>query len=157
AQALKGRSSRPYIFTKCERVWDERGNIGGSLKAGLNCRENEGSLRRVKGDVIDLYQIHLADPGFDIEKGLGGMGRLKEEGKIRFIGVSNFSVPQMRRALKIAPITSLQPPYSILAREVEEEILPFCAYRDIGVIVYSPMYSGLLTGAMTRQRIANFS
>jgi aryl-alcohol dehydrogenase-like predicted oxidoreductase len=157
AQALKGRSSRPYIFTKCERVWDERGNIGGSLKADSIRRECEASLGRLKVDVIDLYQIHWPDPDSDIEEGWTEMARLKEAGKVRLIGVSNFSVPQMRRALKIAPITSLQPPYSILAREVEEEILPFCAYRDIGVIVYSPMYSGLLTGAMTRQRIANFS
>jgi aryl-alcohol dehydrogenase-like predicted oxidoreductase len=156
-RALKGRSSRPYIFTKCERVWDERGNIGGSLKAESIRRECEASLRRLSLDVIDLYQVHWPDPDSDIEEGWTEMARLKEEGKVRFIGVSNFSVPQMRRALKIAPITSLQPPYSILAREAEEEILPFCQHRDIGVIVYSPMYSGLLTGAMTRQRIANFS
>src|SRR5262249_35489693 len=103
AQALKGRSSRPYIFTKCERVWDERGNIGGSLKAGSIRRECEASLRRLKVDVIDLYQIHWPDPDSDIEEGWREMARLKEEGKIRFIGVSNFSVPQMRRALKIAP------------------------------------------------------
>jgi aryl-alcohol dehydrogenase-like predicted oxidoreductase len=156
-RALKGRSSRPYIFTKCGRVWDERGNIGGSLKAESIRRECEASLRRLNAPVIDLYQVHWPDPESDIEEGWTEMARLKEEGKVRFIGVSNFSVPQMRRALKIAPITSLQPPYSILAREVEEEILPFCLHRDIGVIVYSPMHSGLLTGAMTRQRIANFS
>jgi aryl-alcohol dehydrogenase-like predicted oxidoreductase len=156
-QALQGRSSRPYLFTKCARVWDEHGNIGGSLKAESIRRECEASLRRLRVDVIDLYQIHWPDPEGDVEEGWTEMARLKEEGKVRFIGVSNFSVPQMRRALKIAPITSLQPPYSILAREVEEEILPFCLHREIGVIVYSPMHSGLLTGAMTRQRIANFS
>lgn len=157
ARALKGKPNRPYIFTKCERVWDEVGNIGGSLKAASIRSECEASLRRLNLEVIDLYQVHWPDPDSDIEEGWTEMARLKEEGKVRFIGVSNFSVPQMRRALKIAPITSLQPPYSILAREAEEEILPFCQHRDIGVIVYSPMYSGLLTGAMTRQRIANFS
>ena len=157
ARALKGRSNRPYIFTKCERVWDERGKIGGSLKAESIRRECEASLRRLQMDVIDLYQIHWPEPDADIEEGWTEMARLREEGKVRFIGVSNFSVQQMKRAMKIAPITSLQPPYSLVAREVEEDILPFCMRNDIGVIVYSPMYSGLLAGAMTRQRIANFA
>jgi aryl-alcohol dehydrogenase-like predicted oxidoreductase len=157
ARALKGRSNRPYIFTKCERVWDERGKIGGSLKAESIRRECEASLRRLQMDVIDLYQIHWPEPDADIEEGWTEMARLREEGKVRFIGVSNFSVQQMKRAMKIAPIASLQPPYSIVAREVEEDILPFCMRNNIGVIVYSPMYSGLLAGAMTRQRIANFA
>jgi aryl-alcohol dehydrogenase-like predicted oxidoreductase len=154
---LKGRSNRPYIFTKCERVWDERGKIGGSLKAESIRRECEASLRRLQMDVIDLYQIHWPEPDGDIEEGWTEMARLREEGKVRFIGVSNFTVQQMKRAMKIAPITSLQPPYSLVAREVEEDILPFCMRNNIGVIVYSPMYSGLLAGAMTRQRIANFA
>jgi aryl-alcohol dehydrogenase-like predicted oxidoreductase len=157
ARALKGRSNRPYIFTKCERVWDERGKIGGSLKAESIRRECEASLRRLQIDVIDLYQIHWPEPDADIQEGWTEMARLREEGKVRFIGVSNFTVQQMKRAMKIAPITSLQPPYSIVAREVEEDILPFCMRNNIGVIVYSPMYSGLLAGAMTRQRIANFA
>ena len=157
ARALKGRSNRPYIFTKCERVWDERGKIGGSLKAESIRRECEASLCRLQMDVIDLYQIHWPEPDADIEEGWTEMARLREEGKVRFIGVSNFSVQQMKRAMKIAPITSLQPPYSLVAREVEEDILPFCMRNNIGVIVYSPMYSGLLAGAMTRQRIANFA
>jgi aryl-alcohol dehydrogenase-like predicted oxidoreductase len=157
ARALKGRSNRPYIFTKCERVWDERGKIGGSLKAESIRRECEASLRRLQMDVIDLYQIHWPEPDADIEEGWTEMARLREEGKVRFIGVSNFTVQQMKRAMKIAPITSLQPPYSIVAREVEEDILPFCMRNNIGVIVYSPMYSGLLAGAMTRQRIAKFA
>ena len=157
ARALKGRSNRPYIFTKCERVWDERGKIGGSLKAESIRRECEASLRRLQMDVIDLDQIHWPEPDGDIEEGWTEMARLREEGKVRFIGVSNFSVQQMKRAMKIAPITSLQPPYSLVAREVEEDILPFCMRNNIGVIVYSPMYSGLLAGAMTRQRIANFA
>jgi aryl-alcohol dehydrogenase-like predicted oxidoreductase len=156
-RAVKGRNSRPYIFTKCERIWDAKGNIGGSLKAESIRRECEASLRRLQVDMIDLYQIHWPEPDADIEEAWTEMARLKEEGKVKFIGVSNFSVPQMRRAMKIAPITSLQPPYSILAREVEEDILPFCMRNNIGVIVYSPMYSGLLSGAMTRERIAKFS
>ena len=157
ARALAGRSRQPYVFTKCERIWDENRQIQKSLKADSIRRECEASLRRLQRDTIDLYQIHWPEPDADIEEGWTEMARLREEGKVRFIGVSNFTVQQMKRAMKIAPITSLQPPYSIVAREVEEDILPFCMRNNIGVIVYSPMYSGLLAGAMTRQRIANFA
>ena len=157
ARALKGRSNRPYVFTKCERVWDDKGNIGRSLKAESIRREVEGSLRRLHVDVIDLYQIHWPEPDADIEEGWGEMRRLQEQGKVRYIGVSNFNASQMRRAQKIAPITSLQPKYSLLAREIEESILPFAAENNIGVIVYSPMYSGLLSGAMNRERIGSFA
>jgi aryl-alcohol dehydrogenase-like predicted oxidoreductase len=145
---------RPYIFTKCERVWNERGELSGSLKAESLRRECEASLRRLKVDVIDLYQIHWPQPDEDIEEGWTTLAKLKEEGKVRYIGVSNFNVSQMKRAQAIAPITSLQPNYSILAREVEKEILPYCAEQHIGVIVYAPMKSGLLSGAMTRERAA---
>ncbi len=155
AQALKGHASRPYIFTKCERVWDEAGNIGGSLKADSIRREVEDSLRRLQVDVIDLYQIHWPNPDEDIEEGWTTMAQLKDEGKVRWIGVSNFNVSQMERAHKISPITSLQPPYSLVEREVEAEILPYCEAQGIGVINYSPMGAGLLTGAMTRERAAN--
>lgn len=151
--ALKGRTKRPYIFTKCALTWNEQGQIGHTLKAPSIRREVEDSLRRLDVDVIDLYQIHWPDPDGDIEEGWTEMARLKEEGKVRHIGVSNFNVVQMKRAQAIAPITSLQPPYSILARDVEQKILPYARDNDIGVIVYSPMYSGLLTGAMTRARI----
>jgi len=153
ARALKERNNRPFIFTKAERVWDNKGNISGRLKAESIRREIEASLRRLQVDVIDLYQIHWPEPDADIEEGWQEMARLKQEGKVRYIGVSNFSVDQMKRAEAIAPITSLQPPYSLLAREVENEILPYALFRNIGVIVYSPMYSGLLSGAMTRERI----
>ena len=138
-------------------VWNEHGEIGHSLKARSIRREVEDSLKRLDIDVIDLYQVHWPDPDVDIEEGWTEMARLKDEGKVRFIGVSNFSVRQMKRAQKIAPITSLQPPYSLLAREAEEEILPYALKSNIGVIVYSPMYSGLLSGAMTRARIATFA
>lgn len=154
-RALKGRSDRPYIFTKCSLVWDEKGNIGNSLKADSIRREVESSLRRLQTDVIDLYQIHWPNPDPDIEEGWSTMARLKAEGKVRYIGVSNFNVEQMRRAMRIAPITSLQPQYSLIHREIEEEILPFCQKQNIGVIVYSPMASGLLSGGMSRKRIAD--
>jgi aryl-alcohol dehydrogenase-like predicted oxidoreductase len=154
-QALHGRLQRPYIFTKCERTWDKDGKIGGTLKAASIRRECEDSLRRLSVDVIDLYQIHWPEPDADIEEGWTEMARLKDEGKVCHIGVSNFNVTQMKRAAGIASITSLQPPYSMLSRAVEDSILPFAAENHIGVIVYSPMYSGLLSGGMTRQRIAS--
>jgi len=157
ARALKGRTSRPYIFTKCERVWDANGKIGACLKAESIRRECEDSLRRLQTDIIDLYQIHWPEPDEDIEEGWSELARLQNEEKVRYIGVSNFSVGQMKRAQAIAPITSLQPPYSIVTREIESEILPFAQRNKIGVIVYSPMSAGLLTGAMTRERVANFT
>jgi aryl-alcohol dehydrogenase-like predicted oxidoreductase len=156
ARALAGRTPRPYVFTKCERVWDENGKIGASLKAASVRRECEASLRRLKTDVIDLYQIHWPEPDDEIEEGWTELAKLRSEGKVRYIGVSNFSVAQMKRAQSIAPITSLQPPYAVVRRDIEHEILPFCLAQNIGVIVYSPMYAGLLTGSMTRERVANF-
>jgi len=154
AQALKGRTERPYIFTKCTRTWDANGTIGGSLKAEVLRREIEDSLRRLQVDVVDLYQIHWPDPDPEIEEGWETLAQLQAAGKVRYIGVSNFNVEQMRRAQKIAPITSLQPPYSIIDRRVEGDILDFCREQNIGVIVYSPMASGLLTGKMTHARVA---
>jgi aryl-alcohol dehydrogenase-like predicted oxidoreductase len=156
ARALQGRSRRPYIFTKCERVWDSNGQVGASLKAKSIRLECEASLRRLKTEWIDLYQIHWPEPDEDIEEGWTELAKLKSEGKVRYIGVSNFDVPQMKRAQAITPITSLQPPYAVARREIEKEILPFCSAENIGVIVYSPMYAGLLTGAMTKERVANF-
>jgi aryl-alcohol dehydrogenase-like predicted oxidoreductase len=154
ARALEGVRDRPYVFTKCSMVWNERGEIGHRLQVDSIRRECEASLRRLRVETIDLYQIHWPDPDEDIEEGWATLAALKTEGKVRHIGVSNFNVAQMKRAQEIAPITSLQPRYSLIHREVEEEILPFCARENIGVIAYSPMASGLLTGAMTRERIA---
>lgn len=151
-KALQGVAKRPYIFTKCERRWDDKGKIFPSLKKESVRKECEDSLRRLKVDVIDLYQVHWPQPDEEIEEGWTEMARLQQEGKVRWIGVSNFNVEQMKRAQKIAPITSLQPPYSLLARDVETEILPFCQQNNIGVIVYSPMRAGLLTGKMTKER-----
>jgi aryl-alcohol dehydrogenase-like predicted oxidoreductase len=157
ARALQGWSPRPYVFTKCERVWDGEGKIGACLKAASIRRECEASLRRLHTDVIDLYQIHWPEPEEDIEEGWRELARLQKEGKVRWIGVSNFTVEQMRRAQATAPITSSQPPYSLVVRDVEAEILPYCRSQNIGVVVYSPMCAGLLSGAMTRERVAAFS
>jgi aryl-alcohol dehydrogenase-like predicted oxidoreductase len=142
------------VFTKCERTWNERGEIVKSLKESSIRKEVEGSLRRLKVDVIDLYQIHWPEPDEDVEEGWTTMAKLKQEGKVRHIGVSNFNADQMRRAQAIAPIASLQPPYSLISPEIEESILPYAQANNIGVIVYSPMKSGLLSGAMTRERVA---
>jgi aryl-alcohol dehydrogenase-like predicted oxidoreductase len=157
AKALKSwTGARPYIFTKCGLRWDSRGLVQKVLKAESIRGEVEDSLRRLGVDVIDLYQIHWPpDPDSpELEEGWQTMADLKREGKVRWIGVSNFDVQQLQRAAAIAPVTSLQPRYSLVHREVEGEILPFCERQGIGVIVYSPMASGLLTGAMTRERIS---
>jgi aryl-alcohol dehydrogenase-like predicted oxidoreductase len=154
AKALKTSSHKPYLFTKCGMVWDEAGTITHSLKTIR--QECEASLRRLGVDTIDLYQIHWPKPEEELEEGWTVLAELQREGKIRFLGASNFSVAQMELAQKIAPITSLQPPYSMINRTVEPEILPFCLANNIGVINYAPMHSGLLTGAMTRERVAAF-
>jgi aryl-alcohol dehydrogenase-like predicted oxidoreductase len=154
ARALKGRSIRPYIFTKCEFVWNEQREISRSLKRASIRDEVEDSLRRLQIDVIDLYQIHWPVPEEEIEEGWRAVAELKQEGKIRHIGVCNFNAQQMALIQAIAPITSLQPPYSILSPDIEAAALPFCAENNVGVIVYSPMKSGLLSGAMTRERVA---
>ncbi len=154
ARALEGRSRRPYVFTKCERIWNEQGQISKSLKADSLRRECEASLRRLKMDTIDLYQIHWPEPEEDVEEGWSTLAALQKEGKVRWIGVSNFNAEQIKRAQKIAPVTSLQPPYSMISPEIEQGILPHTQSTNVGVIVYSPMKSGLLTGSMTRERVA---
>jgi aryl-alcohol dehydrogenase-like predicted oxidoreductase len=155
-RAIKGLANRPYIFTKCERIWNERGEIAKSLKADSIRRELEASLRRLQIERIDLYQIHWPEPDEQIEEGWSTLAKLAAEGKVRYIGVSNFNVQQMQRAQAIAPITSLQPPYSMISPEIEESILPYCGANKIGVLAYSPMKSGLLAGTMTRERVAAF-
>jgi aryl-alcohol dehydrogenase-like predicted oxidoreductase len=154
ARALKTTAHKPYVFTKSGMVWDENRQIANSLKHIR--REVEDSLRRLQVDVIDLYQIHWPKPDEEVEEGWTAMAELQRQGKVRYIGASNFSVDQLKRALKIAPVTSLQPPYSMINRTAEAEILPFCLENNIGVINYSPMQSGLLTGAMTKERVAQF-
>ncbi len=160
ARALKeiGDSDRPNVFTKCGLVWDEKKKVTHKLKGDSVRREVDDSLRRLQTDVIDLCQIHwpVFPPGAaapDIEEAWTVLAELREQGKIRHIGVSNFDVSQLKRVQAIAPITSLQPPYSMLMREIEDEILPFCGENNIGAIVYSPMHNGMLSGAMTRERV----
>jgi len=155
-RALKTTTHKPLVFTKCSMRWREDRSIYRSLKADSVAEELDGSLRRLGVETIDLYQIHWPDPEEEIEEGWEALARFREQGKIRWIGVSNFSAGQMKRAQKIAPITSLQPPYSMLRRTAEEEVLPFTQANGIGVINYSPMVSGLLTGKMTAERVAAF-
>jgi aryl-alcohol dehydrogenase-like predicted oxidoreductase len=151
-RAVKESHVKPFLFTKCGMVWDEKREIKRTL---LEIRtELEQSLRRLQVETIDLYQIHWPVEDKDVEEGWRTLAALQKEGKVRHIGVSNFSVAQMHRCLAIAPITSLQPPYSMINRAVEEEILPFCSDHAIGVINYAPMHSGLLTGAMSAERVA---
>ena len=152
------QGTRPYVFTKCSMRWDKNGRVTKVHSAESIRQECEDSLRRLQVDVIDLYQIHWPpeDNGPALEESWQTMATLQKEGKVRWIGVSNHNVSQLQRCEKIAPVTSLQPPYSLIRRQIENEILPHCERRGIGVIVYSPMASGLLTGAMTRERIASF-
>jgi aryl-alcohol dehydrogenase-like predicted oxidoreductase len=157
ARALREWSgTRPHVFTKCGMIWNEQGKVGYSLRAESVRRECEASLRRLETNVIDLYQIHwTADDLEETVEGWETLAKLQQEGKVRWIGFSNASVAEMEKLSTIAPITSLQPPYSLIRRAIESEQLPWCGSHDIGVIVYSPMGSGLLTGAMTRERIAS--
>jgi aryl-alcohol dehydrogenase-like predicted oxidoreductase len=157
AQALNDwRGRRPYVFTKCVLRWDAQGHITPVHKAESIREECEASLRRLQTEVIDLYQMHWppSDNGSGLEEAWSAMADLQREGKVRWIGVSNFNVAQIQRAEKIAPVTSDQPPYSMIRRAVEKETLPYCLQHGIGVISYAPMASGLLTGAMTRERAA---
>jgi aryl-alcohol dehydrogenase-like predicted oxidoreductase len=160
ARALRSWGGpKPYVFTKCGLSWDKSGTIQKLLRRDSIRKEVENSLRRLSLEAIDLYQIHWPpDPDSgELEEGWSTLADLKHEGKVRWIAASNFNVDQLRRAEKIAPVTSLQPPYSLIHREAEEGILPYCLRKGIGVIVYSPMASGLLSGAMTRQRAAKLS
>jgi aryl-alcohol dehydrogenase-like predicted oxidoreductase len=147
----------PYLFTKCGLLWDRRGKVYRKLTAKSVRQECESSLGRLRTETIDLYQIHWPPEGDgkELEEGWQTLAALKKEGKVRWIGVSNFDQEQLKLAQAIAPVTSLQPPYSLIRRGVEADILPFCQRENIGVIVYAPMGSGLLTGAMSRERAAN--
>lgn len=150
------RGARPYVFTKCVLTWDGSGKITPNFSAKSIRKECDDSLRRLRVSVIDLYQMHWppVDNGTGLEEAWQTMASLQQEGKVRWIGVSNFDAAQIKRAQKIAPVTSLQPPYSMLRRQVEEETLPHCLQQGIGVISYAPMFSGMLTGAMTPERAA---
>ena len=157
ARALREwRGARPYVFTKCGMLWNDKAEISYSLRADSIRQECEASLRRLKVEAIDLYQIHwTADDLNETMEGWNALAGLKKEGKVRWIGLSNATVEEMQKLQPIARITSLQPPYSLIRRDVEPAQLPWCRREKVGVIVYSPMASGLLTGAMTRERIAS--
>lgn len=158
------RDERPYVFTKCSLVWDSAGNVSHNLTAQSIRRETEASLQRLRVDRIDLYQIHWpvwhaspADyraPG-SVDEAWQTLSDLRREGKVAWIGVSNFDVAQLQQIQAIEQPTSVQPPYSLLRRDIERELLPFCLEQNIGVITYSPMQSGLLSGKMTRERVAS--
>jgi aryl-alcohol dehydrogenase-like predicted oxidoreductase len=152
-RALQGLDERPYVFTKAS-LYEKDGGVAHSLKRDSIRREVEASLARLQLDVIDVYQIHWPDPDEDVEEAWTTFAELKAEGLVRHIGVSNFDVAQLRRVQAIAPVETLQPPYSLLERDIEDEILPFVQAEGIGVVTYSPMASGLLSGAMTAERIA---
>jgi aryl-alcohol dehydrogenase-like predicted oxidoreductase len=154
-RALEGVRQRPYVFTKASRIDDGGGRVVSNLKRDSIRREVEASLARLGVDAIDLYQVHWPRPDEDLEEGWSTFAELKAEGLVPHIGVSNFDVAQLRRAQAIAPVEALQPPYSLVVRAAEREILPYAMDEGIGVIVYAPMSSGLLTGAMTRERIAS--
>jgi aryl-alcohol dehydrogenase-like predicted oxidoreductase len=158
ARALKDwKGHRPYVFTKCAMRWDAKGKVTKVHRAESIREECEDSLRRLEVDAIDLYQIHWPpeDNGAALEESWQAVVDLKKQGKVRWIGLSNDDASQIKRLEKIAPVTSDQPPYSMLRRKIEAEILPHCEQNNIGVIVYSPMLSGMLTGAMTRERAEN--
>ena len=158
AKALKEwKGKRPYIFTKCAMRWDDKGNVTKAHTAASIKQECEDSLKRLETDVIDLYQIHWPpeDNGPTLEESWQAMVDLQKAGKVRWIGVSNYSAEQMERCGKIAPVTSDQPPYSMLRRKIEASVAPYCKDHNVGIIVYSPMLSGMLTGGMTRERALN--
>ncbi len=155
-KAIRDRRDEVLIATKCGRVWEgESREIGKCLRRDSVHREVDASLQRLGIDCIDLYQIHWPEPDEEIEEGWGAVAELIQAGKIRYAGVSNFSLSQLKRIQPIHPVTSLQPPYSMLRRDVEPEILPYCLENQIGVLAYSPMQAGLLTGKFSIERIQN--
>jgi aryl-alcohol dehydrogenase-like predicted oxidoreductase len=153
-QALRGIRDEVFIATKCGMVWDDKGTVTKSLRPESIRREVEASLRRLKTDHIDLYQFHWPDPETPVEDSWKTMAELVKEGKVHTIGVCNFSVAELERCRAIAPIQSLQPPYNMLRRQVEDELLPYCQSQGIGVVAYSPMASGLLTGTFNPDNLA---
>ncbi len=156
-RALKQTKIKPIIATKCSLLWNEKKEKIGCLKAESIRKECEESLKRLGVEVIDLYQMHWPDPEKDIEEGWGEMARLQKQGKVRYIGVCNYNTAQLDRIRKIAPVTSLQPPYSMIRRGVEAELLPYCAKNNIGVVAYSPMQRGLLTGKFSKKYLATLA
>lgn len=156
-QALKQTSIKPIIATKCGLLWNERKEKVHHLKPDSIIEECHASLKRLNVDVIDLYQIHWPVPDADLEQAWEAMAKMVEQGKVRYIGVCNCNVEQLDRIQKIHPVASLQPPYSMVHRDIEAELLTYCAENEIGVVVYSPMQRGLLTGAFDKERLADLA
>ena len=152
--ALKKMPKKPIVATKCGFLWDQSGQVFFSLKKNVIREEVENSLRRLKLDVIDLYQIHWPNPNSDLEEAWTEISKLVKDGKIRYAGVCNFSVEQLRRVDPIHRVASLQPPYSMLKRDIEGELLAYCNEKNIGVVVYSPLQQGLLTGTFSKERLS---
>jgi aryl-alcohol dehydrogenase-like predicted oxidoreductase len=155
--ALKKTKIRPIIATKCSLLWNEKREKVNCLKAESIRKECEDSLKRLGIETIDLYQMHWPDPEIDLEEGWGEMARLQKQGKVRYIGVSNFNAKQLDRIRKIAPVASLQPPYSMIRRDIEKDLLGYCAKNNIGVVTYSPMQRGLLTGKFSKKRLSELA
>jgi aryl-alcohol dehydrogenase-like predicted oxidoreductase len=156
-KALKQIKIKPIVATKCSLLWNEKREKVSCLKAESIRRECEDSLNRLGIDTIDLYQMHWPEPQSDIEEGWGEMARLQKQGKVRYIGVSNYNTAQLDRIRKVAPVASLQPPYSMLRRDIEKDLLPFCKKHNIGVVAYSPMSRGLLTGKFSKTYLATLA
>ncbi|MBN2754200.1 MAG: aldo/keto reductase [Candidatus Goldbacteria bacterium] len=154
-KAIRGKRDKLYVFTKCGRVWDDKGNLSAVLDKESVIKECEDSLRRLDIDCVDLYQIHWPQPDEKIEEAWEAIDRLVKAGKIKYAGVSNFNTAQMKRIMDIAPITSLQPPYSLMRREPASDF-KFCEENNIGIIVYSPMAKGLLSGKYNKQNVSAF-
>jgi aryl-alcohol dehydrogenase-like predicted oxidoreductase len=153
-RALKDVTEKPIIATKCSLVWDEKADKISCLREESIINECHQSLKRLGVEVIDLYQMHWPEPDEQLEEGIEAMAKLQRQGKVRYIGVSNFNIEQIRRAQKVAEITSLQPPYNMLRRNTEKELLPYCQRNNIGVVIYSPIQKGLLTGKFTTEKVA---
>jgi aryl-alcohol dehydrogenase-like predicted oxidoreductase len=157
AQALKQTNHKPIIATKCGILWNDKKQKITCLKKESIRNECHNSLRRLNVNIIDLYQMHWPDPEEDFEEAWEEMLKLVDEGKVRYAGVCNFNVKQLERIRKIGPAVSLQPPYNMLRRDVEVELLDYCARQQMGVVAYSPMQRGLLTGKFSPQRLANLA
>jgi len=156
-KALEQTRMKPIIATKCGLLWNEKREKVPCLKAKSIREECDASLKRLNIGIIDLYQMHWPEPEEDIEQAWEEMAKLKDQGKVRYIGVSNFKVEQLKHIQKIAPVASFQPPYSMLHREVEDETLDYCARNNIGIVAYSPMQRGLLTGKFSQERLAGLA
>ena len=156
-KALKQTNQKPFIATKCGLLWNDKREKVSCLKSQSIREECHASLRRIGVEVIDLYQMHWPEPEEDVAQAWEEMARLAEDGKVRYIGVSNFNIGQIKRIEKIAPIASLQPPYSMVRRDIENDLLPYCAENNIGVITYSPMQRGLLTGKFNKKRLSQLA